>query len=335
MSFTALRDAAPLPPGRERRAILPRAAARAGARPPSALAATAMRAPRRRCASSTTCTQRAERDFANIERDSPVVLSAGGPARRRRRQRPPPRLPRQQAGAAVIEPGNVAPTPRTRRRRRLHRRARPHADLRRQEVHPLALLRDVGPEGLHRQREGAVDQSRRDAGRRAGRDRARVRRRAPFATSARTGSPTKRPPPVNLISRARRRAVRDPRRHPARRRAARLAIAPRCAAAARRRTSRSATARTTRSSFAASGEPPTGKADMLPVRDGAARDRSADRRAAAGARQPGDHQRHRPRGRARRAGARCAAAAAAPTSRSATAATRASASARKGTAPDC
>ena len=46
--------------------------------------------------------------------------------------------------------------------------------------------------------------------------------------------------------------------------------------------------------FSASGEPPGGKTDMLPVRDGAAGDRSADRRAAAGARQSGDHERHRP-----------------------------------------
>ena len=76
-----------------------------------------------------------------------------------------------------------------RRRRRLHRRPRPHAHLRRQEVHSLALLRDLGAEGVHREREGTVDQSRRHVRpRRSPRSRT-CACRAPFATSARTGKP--------------------------------------------------------------------------------------------------------------------------------------------------
>ena len=52
--------------------------------------------------------------------------------------------------------------------------------------------------------------------------------------------------------------------------------------------------------FAASGEPPTGKADMLPVRDGPLEIDARHRRSAAGARQHGDHLRHRARGGADR-----------------------------------
>jgi len=117
MSFTALREAAPLPPGvsagkfflerlRELTAGATQLAANGDARVAQALRIL------------SDLLRRAERTFATIEEDSPVVPSAGAAPR------PVPALvtaappaPASAAGngtgAAVIEPGNVAPTPRS------------------------------------------------------------------------------------------------------------------------------------------------------------------------------------------------------------------------------
>ena len=155
---------------------------------------------------------------------------------------------------------------------------------------------------------------------RARRDRARLPvRRDPLPAQ---GRPARRGGAAGEPDRrARSGPVRRPRRHPARRRA-RSATARRCAAAARRRTSRSATARTTKSNFAASGEPPTGKADMLPVRDGPL---AIDPQTDGPLQVRGNLEITSGTGRvvARVTQRGCAAAAQATTSRSATAATRA------------
>ena len=111
MSFTALRDSAPLPPGAsagkffvERLRELTRA--------------------RRRCRGEWRCARgagaedsrrpRAARRAQVREHRQGFAGADGCSARRRRRRcrdRPPPRLLPPQRG--VIEPGNVAPTPRT------------------------------------------------------------------------------------------------------------------------------------------------------------------------------------------------------------------------------
>ena len=79
MSFTALRDAAPLPPGASAgRFFLERLqelCAGAGALISNARTAQALRVLKE-------LTTRATRDFAQIAREAPVVLSAGGPAPR-------------------------------------------------------------------------------------------------------------------------------------------------------------------------------------------------------------------------------------------------------------
>ena len=111
MSFTALRDAAPLPPGVSAgRFFLERLqelCAGAGALVSNARTAQALRI-------LNDLTTRATRDFAQIAREAPVVLSCGWPCAAAPAAAPAPAAPAAaSAGAAVIEPGNVAPTPRT------------------------------------------------------------------------------------------------------------------------------------------------------------------------------------------------------------------------------
>ncbi len=119
MSFTALRDAAPLPPGtsagrffveRLRELLV---GARGLAAQQDARVAQAVKI-------LADLTARAERGFASIEKESPVVLSAGAsvqpsanpPAPPARSAPPAQSVPATQ-GTAVIAPGNVAPTPRS------------------------------------------------------------------------------------------------------------------------------------------------------------------------------------------------------------------------------
>ena len=158
---------------RQCRKVLPRAAARTAGGRAGAGARTAMRAWRRRSKILTELTQRAERTFANIEKDSPASMTgscAGAGA-----AIPAAAAPAAARGAAVIEPGNVAPTPRT------------VDGVDYIEGRDLTLIYEgkkcihsrfcvtLGTEGVHRQREGAVDQSRCDGHRCAHRDRACVR----------------------------------------------------------------------------------------------------------------------------------------------------------------
>ncbi|HXC59290.1 MAG TPA: ferritin-like domain-containing protein [Steroidobacteraceae bacterium] len=119
MSFTALRDAAPLPPGASAgRFFVERL--RELATGVEALAANAD--PRIAQASKviTDLALRARTRFAVIEAEDPVVLSAQGapprpiPAGSAAAVAPPAAATAgPAAGTAVIEPGNVAPTPRT------------------------------------------------------------------------------------------------------------------------------------------------------------------------------------------------------------------------------
>ena len=78
-----------------------------------------------------------------------------------------------------------------RRRRRRDRGREAHPDLRRQQVHPLALLRDRRAEGVHRERRRARGSTRTPwPSTRSPRSRTSARP-ARSATSARTASPTK------------------------------------------------------------------------------------------------------------------------------------------------
>ena len=133
---------------------------------------TAMRAWRRHRESSTTCCSgpsAPSRTSSRIRRRG----DCGAP-----RQRVAPRASRRSAGkrrAAVIEPGNVAPTPRT------------VDGVDYIEGRDLTLIYEgkkcihsrfcvtLGTESIHRERERAVDQSRRDVHRGAHRDRACLR----------------------------------------------------------------------------------------------------------------------------------------------------------------
>ena len=260
MSFTALRDAAPLPPGvsagkfflerlRELLIGTQKLAANGDARVAQALKIL------------TDLTQRAERTFTNVEQDSPAALTAA-PA-------PvvtPVAIPVSASGAAVIEPGNVAPTPRTvdgvdyiegrdltliyEGKKCIHSRFcvtwGPKvfiANVKGPWINPDAMATDALTEIAHVCVSGAIRYKRKD------------------------GQPDEAPPPVNLIS------VREGGPY-AIRADIQLDGAPavshrltlcRCGASKNKPYCDGSHHEV---NFAASGEPPTGKADMLPVRGG-------------------------------------------------------------------
>ena len=270
MSFSALRDAAPLPPGvsagkfflerlRELTVGATMLAVNGDARVAQALRIL------------NDLLQRAERTFATIEQDSPVVLSAGAaprPAPATAAAVPPatPAAAGSSAGAATIEPGNVAPTPRTvdgvdyiegrdltliyEGRKCIHSRFcvtwGPKvfiANVKGPWINPDAMSTDALTEIAHVCVSGAIRYKRKD------------------------GQPDEAPPPVNLIS------VREGGPY-AIRADIRLDGAPassyrytlcRCGASKNKPFCDGSHHEV---NFAASGEPPTGKADMLPVRDG-------------------------------------------------------------------
>ena len=166
MSFTALRDAAPLPPGPSAGKFFLERLQELGAGMRSL--AVSLETPRVAQALKVLneITQRAERRFIDSGRgcrssgDWRSAAGAGSSARSSR--------PCRRRGHCRRQPGARRGVHRTRecrahsaqrRWRRLHRGPRPHTHLRRTQVHPLALLRDLGSEGIHREREGAVDQS--------------------------------------------------------------------------------------------------------------------------------------------------------------------------------
>ena len=271
MSFTALRDAAPIPPGvsagkfflerlRELLAGTKALAANGDARVAQALKVL------------TDLTQRAERTFANIEKDSPVVLTAGiaiaapAPAAAPAAAATPAAAIAATRGAAVIEPGNVAPTPRTvdgvdyiegrdltliyEGKKCIHSRfcvtLGPKvfiANVKGPWINPDAMSTEALTEIAHLCVSGAIRYKRKD------------------------GQPDEAPPPVNLVS------VREGGPY-AIRADIRLDGAPaishrltlcRCGASKNKPFCDGSHHEV---NFAASGEPPTGKADMLPVRDG-------------------------------------------------------------------
>ncbi len=265
MSFTALRDSAPLPPGVSAdRFFLERL------HELSAGAATLVANQRTAQASRifADLTARAERSFAQLERDAPAVLTAGvaaapvaTPALAAVSSAPPP------AGAAVIEPGNVAPTPRTvdgvdyiegrdltliyEGKKCIHSRFcvtwGPKvfiANVKGPWINPDAMSTEALTEIAHVCVSGAIRYKRKD------------------------GHPDEQPPPVNLIS------VRENGPY-AIRADIRLDGAPavshrltlcRCGAS---KNKPFCDGSHNDIKFSASGEPATGKADMLAVRNGA------------------------------------------------------------------
>jgi len=269
MSFTALRDAAPLPPGvsagkfflerlRELTVGATQLAVNGDARVAQALRIL------------SDLLRRAERTFATIEQDSPVVLTAGAPPPTPALVAPvppaPPGAAGSSAGTAVIEPGNVAPTPRSvdgidyiegrdltliyEGKKCIHSRFcvtwGPKvfiANVKGPWINPDAMPTDALTEIAHVCVSGAIRYKRKD------------------------GQPDEAPPPVNLIS------VREGGPY-AIRADIRLDGAPatsyrytlcRCGAS---KSKPFCDGSHHEINFAASGEPPTGKADMLPVRDG-------------------------------------------------------------------
>jgi CDGSH-type Zn-finger protein/uncharacterized Fe-S cluster protein YjdI len=259
MSFSALRDAAPLPPGvsagkfflerlRELAAGAVVLAANGDARVTQASRII------------TDLLQRAERTFANIEQDSGVMIAAAPNV-----ARVPDAAPAAN-GVGVIEPGNVAPTPRTvdgvdyiegrdltliyEGKKCIHSRfcvtLGPKvfiANVKGPWINPDAMSTEALTEIAHDCVSGAIRYKRKD------------------------GHPDESPPPVNLIS------VREGGPY-AFRADIRLDGAPpanyrltlcRCGAS---KSKPFCDGSHHEVKFAASGEPPTGKADMLPVRDG-------------------------------------------------------------------
>jgi CDGSH-type Zn-finger protein/uncharacterized Fe-S cluster protein YjdI len=263
MSFTALREAAPLPPGVSAgRFFLERlrelvAGAQALAANDDARVAQATKI-------LAELLQRAERNFANIEKDSPS-LQATPPA-------PVPAVaavaasPLAAAAASAIEAGNVAPTPRTvdgvdyiegrdltliyEGKKCIHSRFcvtwGPKvfiANVKGPWINPDAMPTDALTEIAHVCVSGAIRYQRKD------------------------GKPDEAPPPVNLVS------VREGGPY-AIRADIRLDGAPpsnyrytlcRCGASKNKPYCDGSHHEV---NFVASGEPPAGKADMLPVRDG-------------------------------------------------------------------
>jgi CDGSH-type Zn-finger protein/uncharacterized Fe-S cluster protein YjdI len=265
MSFTALRDAAPLPPGvsagkffTERLRELSAGAGQL-ARGGDARVAQAAKI-------ISDLTQRAENRFVAIDAEGPVLLAArGGAPNPAPAPAAPPALPAA-AGAATIEPGNVAPTPRTvdgvdyiegrdltliyEGKKCIHSRFcvtwGPKvfiANVKGPWIYPDAMSTDALTEIAHVCVSGAIRYRRKD------------------------GRPDEGPPPVNLIS------VRESGPY-AIRADIRLEGAPpsnyrftlcRCGAS---KNKPFCDGSHNEVKFSASGEPPTGKADMLPVRDG-------------------------------------------------------------------
>ncbi|MEO8061325.1 MAG: ferritin-like domain-containing protein [Pseudomonadota bacterium] len=269
MSFTALREAAPLPPGvsagkfflerlRELTAGATQLAVNGDARVAQALRIL------------SDLLQRAERTFASIEQDSPVVLTAGAPPRTAATLvvavPPIPAAAGGNAGAAVIEPGNVAPTPRSvdgvdyiegrdltliyEGKKCIHSRFcvtwGPKvfiANVKGPWINPDAMSTDALTEIAHVCVSGAIRYKRKD------------------------GQADESAPQVNLIS------VREGGPY-AIRADIRLDDAP--ASSYRYTLCRCGASKSKpfcdgshhEINFAASGEPPTGKSDMLPVRDG-------------------------------------------------------------------
>jgi CDGSH-type Zn-finger protein/uncharacterized Fe-S cluster protein YjdI len=265
MSFTALRDGAPLPPGvsagkffleRLRELVAGAEAQLANGDARVAQAARIL----------TGLLQRAERTFADIEKDSPALQTAA-PA--------PVAVPAAPVaspaaasanGAGVIEPGNVAPTPRTvdgvdyiegrdltliyEGKKCIHSRFcvtwGPKvfiANVKGPWINPDAMSTDALTEIAHVCVSGAIRYKRKD------------------------GQPDEGPPQVNLIS------VREAGPY-AIRADIRLDGAPatsyrytlcRCGASKNKPFCDGSHHEV---NFVASGEPPTAKADMLPVRDG-------------------------------------------------------------------
>jgi len=263
MSFTALRDAAPLPPGVSAgKFFLERlhellAGAQALAANGDARVAQTQRI-------LGQLADRAQQGFKGLEQDSPALGATAATA-------PTPVVapmvaPVAAAGAAVIEPGNVAPTPRTvdgvdyiegrdltliyEGRKCIHSRFcvtwGPKvfiANVKGPWINPDAMATDALTEIAHVCVSGAIRYKRKD------------------------GQPDEAPPPVNLIS------VREGGPY-AIRADIRLDGAPavshrltlcRCGASKNKPFCDGSHHEV---NFAASGEPPTGKADMLPVRNG-------------------------------------------------------------------
>jgi CDGSH-type Zn-finger protein/uncharacterized Fe-S cluster protein YjdI len=264
MSFTALRDSAPLPPGTsadkffiERLRELSAAIAELARNGDPRVAQSARIA--------AELTQRAQKRFASIANEEPAVLSAQH-APRRPALVPPLPATASAPAAAGIEPGNVAPTPRTvdgvdyiegrdltliyEGRKCIHSRFcvtwGPRvfiANVQGPWINPDAMPTEALTEIAHVCVSGAIRYKRKD------------------------GRPDEQAPPVNLIS------VREGGPY-AIKADIRLDGAPagntrftlcRCGAS---RNKPFCDGSHHEVHFTASGEPPTGKADMLPVRDG-------------------------------------------------------------------
>jgi CDGSH-type Zn-finger protein/uncharacterized Fe-S cluster protein YjdI len=264
MSFTALRDAAPLPPGASAgRFFLERLRELVSGAQTLVANGDARVAQSVRILSELL--QRAERNFADVEKDSPPLQTVA-PA--------PVAAPAAKVAAAVaaangaskIEPGNVAPTPRTvdgvdyiegrdltliyEGKKCIHSRFcvtwGPKvfiANVKGPWINPDAVPTDALTEIAHVCVSGAIRYKRKD------------------------GQPDEGPPPVNLVS------VREGGPY-AIRADIRLDGAP--AASYRYTLCRCGASKNKpfcdgshhEVNFVASGEPPTGKADMLPLRDG-------------------------------------------------------------------
>ncbi len=211
-------------------------------------------------------TQRAEKRFASIEADEPAVLSAQRAAPKPAVPPPSPAVPAGAAGSSTIEPGNVAPTPRTvdgvdyiegrdltliyEGKKCIHSRFcvtwGPKvfiANVKGPWINPDAISTEALTEIAHVCVSGAIRYKRKD------------------------GQPDEQAPPVNLIS------VREGGPY-AIKADIRLDGAPagqtrytlcRCGASKNKPFCDGSHHEV---NFAASGEPPTGKADMLAVRDG-------------------------------------------------------------------
>jgi CDGSH-type Zn-finger protein/uncharacterized Fe-S cluster protein YjdI len=258
MSFTALRDAAPLPPGAsagkffvERLRELSAAAQGLGSS--DARTAQAQRI-------IAELTDRAARRFSDAEPQAPLPTAPTA------QPSPAPAAARQPAAAAHIEPGNVAPTPRSEHgvdyiegrdltliyegKKCIHSRFcvtwGPKvfiANVKGPWINPDAMPTEALTEIAHVCVSGAIRYRRKD------------------------GQPDEQAPPVNLIS------VREGGPY-AFKADIRLDGAPagnfrytlcRCGASKNKPFCDGSHHEV---NFAASGEPPTGKADMLPVRDG-------------------------------------------------------------------
>jgi CDGSH-type Zn-finger protein/uncharacterized Fe-S cluster protein YjdI len=258
MSFTALRDAAPLPPGVSAGKFFVERL-----RELSDAAQMLARTGDARVVQATKVigelTERAERRFPVVEAEGAGPKAAPAPAAA-------PVVPPVARGAAVIEPGNVAPTPRTEDgvdyiegrdltliyegKKCIHSRFcvtwGPKvfiANVKGPWINPDAMSTDALTEIAHVCVSGAIRYKRKD------------------------GQPDEGPPPVNLIS------VRE--RGPYAIKAdIKLDGGPpanyrytlcRCGAS---KNKPFCDGSHNEIGFTASGEPPTGKADMLPVRDG-------------------------------------------------------------------